>query len=460
METDYLVIGAGTTGLCFTDELLRQNPEATVTIVDRRAQPGGHWVDAYPFVELHQPSSFYGLPTRKLGDGKFATTGANKGLETLATGTEILHHFERHMAEEFLTSGRVTFLPLHEVTEEGRIRSLLSGEEREVDVRRKTVNAAYHQNSVPRTHRRAYSVAPELVCIPPNELPARAPEHRQFTVIGAGKTGIDAVLYLLRMGAKPAQITWIMPRDSWLWDRETTQNNQAFFGKTMGGFAGQLEAAAAAKTPQDFALMMEEKGIWFRVYDDVTPSMFHAATCSREERRILREVTNIVRMGRVREITPGKIKLDGGEAQVPEHSLFIDCTASAIDKKPTRPIFEDDLITCQILRFPSISLSAAILGWLEVHGGSTAEKNRFASPCPLPDTVEDYMTTLLVGLINQGQWRQFPELDAYLTASRLDMGSSLIAGGDNKAPERAEILMRVQSSVMPAFANLQRLASA
>jgi cation diffusion facilitator CzcD-associated flavoprotein CzcO len=52
IETDYLVVGAGASGMAFTDALLA-NSEARVVLVDRRHRPGGHWLDAYPFVSLH-----------------------------------------------------------------------------------------------------------------------------------------------------------------------------------------------------------------------------------------------------------------------------------------------------------------------------------------------------------------------------------------------------------------------
>ncbi len=48
-KTDYLVIGAGAMGMAFTDVLMTES-DATVTIVDRYHQPGGHWNVAYPFV--------------------------------------------------------------------------------------------------------------------------------------------------------------------------------------------------------------------------------------------------------------------------------------------------------------------------------------------------------------------------------------------------------------------------
>ena len=67
--TDYLVVGSGAVGLAFAGTLLAET-DAHMTIVDRRAKPGGHWNDVYSFVALHQPSAFYGVSTMPLGSGE------------------------------------------------------------------------------------------------------------------------------------------------------------------------------------------------------------------------------------------------------------------------------------------------------------------------------------------------------------------------------------------------------
>ena len=67
LSADYLVIGSGAMGMAFTDVLMTES-EATVVMVDQHHRPGGHWNDAYPFVRLHQPSAFYGVNSRKLGN--------------------------------------------------------------------------------------------------------------------------------------------------------------------------------------------------------------------------------------------------------------------------------------------------------------------------------------------------------------------------------------------------------
>jgi len=61
-------------------------------------------------VRLHQPSASYGVSSRELGDWTKDKTGLNRGLYGLASGAEVLAHFEqvapelsRHCASQSLT---------------------------------------------------------------------------------------------------------------------------------------------------------------------------------------------------------------------------------------------------------------------------------------------------------------------------------------------------------------------
>jgi L-2-hydroxyglutarate oxidase LhgO len=45
IDADYLVVGAGAMGMAFVDTPLAES-DATVAIVDRYRQPGGHWTVA------------------------------------------------------------------------------------------------------------------------------------------------------------------------------------------------------------------------------------------------------------------------------------------------------------------------------------------------------------------------------------------------------------------------------
>ena len=109
LQADYLVAGAGTTGMAFTDALIAES-DASVVLVDRRDAPGGHWNDAYPFVRLHQPSAFYGVNSVHLGCDRIDQSGLNAGYYEQATGGEICQYFQQVLEKVLLPSGQVTFL--------------------------------------------------------------------------------------------------------------------------------------------------------------------------------------------------------------------------------------------------------------------------------------------------------------------------------------------------------------
>ena len=107
LRADYLVIGAGAAGMAFTDALV-DHADVDVVMVDRRHAPGGHWLDAYPFVRLHQASAFYGVASTLLGDGSVQQDGPEAGLHERATAPEIRDYYAR-VLERMTDSGRVTF---------------------------------------------------------------------------------------------------------------------------------------------------------------------------------------------------------------------------------------------------------------------------------------------------------------------------------------------------------------
>src|SRR5512142_2768758 len=101
IEADYLVVGAGAMGMAFLDTLVTET-DASVVVVDRNHQPGGHWTMAYPFVRLHQPSAFYGVNSLDLGGGTIDEIGWNAGLFELATAGEVCAYYDRVMRRQLL----------------------------------------------------------------------------------------------------------------------------------------------------------------------------------------------------------------------------------------------------------------------------------------------------------------------------------------------------------------------
>ena len=167
VDTDYLIVGAGALGMTFADQLLTDT-DASIVIVDRHHMPVGHWNDAYPFVRLHQPSAFYGAGSRQLGSNRIEAVGFNRGYFELASAAEVLSYFDALMRERFLPSGRVRYFPMSEYDDAGQMRSLLSGETRDVAVGKKIVDASYCQTAVPATHTRGYQVADNVRVVAPN----------------------------------------------------------------------------------------------------------------------------------------------------------------------------------------------------------------------------------------------------------------------------------------------------
>ena len=51
--------------MAFTDALI-DHADVRVAMVDRLHGVGGHWLEAYPFVRLHQASAFYGVESTLL----------------------------------------------------------------------------------------------------------------------------------------------------------------------------------------------------------------------------------------------------------------------------------------------------------------------------------------------------------------------------------------------------------
>src|SRR4051812_6712116 len=112
ISVDYLIIGAGAMGMAFADVLAAES-DFTMAIVDRNDAPGGHWTMSYPFVRLHGPSRVYGTnSTSMVSDNR--DTSSN-----LASGHEVLDYYDRVRRETLLASGRVPYLPRHNVEDIG-----------------------------------------------------------------------------------------------------------------------------------------------------------------------------------------------------------------------------------------------------------------------------------------------------------------------------------------------------
>ncbi len=437
--TDYLIIGAGAVGLAFADTLVSEDPDCHITIVDKHAKPGGHWNDAYSFVALHQPSATYGVNSMEFPSEQIDTHGPNKGLYALASGPEVLAYFEKVMNMRLLPSGRVTYHRLSEYRgiDDDRVATLagiLSGEESRLKVRRKVVDATFYQTSVPSTHKRGFTESDDVNVVPPGDLPqlwkssSQLPEH--YVVLGAGKTAMDTVIWLIQAGVDPDAISWVRPRESWLWNREHVQPGEDFFEAVMDMQIAMLEAAERAEDSADMMRILGAEDYFLRIDPDIEPEMFHYAVISRGEIDVLRKVSRVIRNGRVIAIERGLLRFADSEVSVPENSLFIDCTARAVPfsvMEKSGPIFRGDTIVLQPLQVPLVVFSAAIAAFLEVHFDDDEARNAVATPGPLTDSPATYAYAQMVNMFNRGAWTQHPGIMEFLSRSRLDLTTPTIA---------------------------------
>ena len=416
-EFDYLVVGAGAMGMAFTDVLMTES-DATVALVDRYHQPGGHWNVAYPFVRLHQPSSFYGVNSRPLGEDRIDTAGLNGGLYELASKSEICAYYDNVM-RDFISSGRVRYFPMCEYRENGQITSLVSAASHEVKAAR-TVDATYMNVRVPAMGAPSYEVAQGVRCVAPNALAGLRGEWERYVVVGAGKTGVDACLFLLENGASPDSICWIKPRDSWLWDRARAQSGDLFEESIRPFALGQIVTAAESESVDDLFERASAAGVLLRIDEEIRPTMFRCATVTRSEIAQLRRIRNVVRMGRVKRIEPARVILDEGSFETGPATLYIDCTADGLARRPPQPVFAGNRITLQSVRTCQQVFSAAFIAHVDISEPDEARKNLLCTPVPHPDTDMDYLRNLLADLANGAVWAQDDALMAWLKAARLD----------------------------------------
>ncbi|MGB8197223.1 MAG: NAD(P)/FAD-dependent oxidoreductase [Acidimicrobiales bacterium] len=455
ITADYLVMGAGATGMAFVDTILTET-DGTVVIVDRRDRPGGHWNDAYPFVRLHQPANFYGVNSLALGSGLIDEVGLNAGFYELAAGPEVVSHYDLTMRHRFLPSGRVTYLPMSEVGEDRVITSLLSGERTVVDARR-FVDATYSRMRIPSTSPPLYSVAEGLRCAPPNELAHVAPTFDDFVVIGAGKTGMDTCLWLLENGVEPDRIRWIVPRDSWVLNRRNFQPGEEFFAGLCKSLADQTEATALADSVDDLFARLEAVDEVRRLDPNVTPEAYHCAILSDPEMVALRRIGNVIRLGHVAAIEVATIVLEHGSVPTGPTTLHIDCSASGFPSVPSVPVFDGDRITLQCVRLCQLAFSSAFIGFVESHFTDDATKNRICTPVVPPTVPLDWLRMFRVELANRACWTEFPELGDWMATSRLDLFTPIARTRVGVDVEATEHLGRYLTYIVQAQENVERL---
>ncbi len=455
IETDYLVVGAGALGMGFVDALI-QNSDADIVVIDRHHRPGGHWLDSYPFVQLHQPSMNYGVDSTPLGRDRVALEGRDSGFYERATGTEICVYYEQIMRDRLLPSGRVRFFPMCDHLGDGRFRSRLTGGETGVSPRRGIVDATYMASRVPAIGPPPFQVSHGARCIPIGALTGVLSAPAGYVIIGGGKTAMDAAGWLLDQGVAPHDITWIRPRDSWILNRAYFQPGDGVV-LTFEGVVRELEAVAECDSIEQVFERLEDCRVMLRIDRAVQPSMLKGATVSVGELDELRRIENVVRLGHVERIDLDAITLEHGSVPTSPDRVHIHCASAGLSDNPPKTIFTEHNIVLQPITRVSLSLSAGLIGFVEASGRSEAEKNRLCRPNAWPHTPFDWIRHLLTGVRTEMEWQDAPDVLAWVDASRLNLVKGL-----DRHPDKgrvAELQGRFVTALFPALAKLEAFAS-
>jgi len=453
---DYVIVGAGAVGMAFADTLL-DNSDASMILIDRREKAGGLWNDAYSFVRLHGPALYYGVNSTRLGSEIKEETGLNRGLYELASGAELKEYFDSTMRDRLLPSGRVTFLSSSEYND-GVVTSLKSGETIRVHARRKLVDATYADTRQPSTHAPSFPISESARCFTPNDLPHKFESDANYCVIGAGKTSMDTVAWLLDQGVAPGKITWVRPRDAWVLNRKNVQPKYDFFEHIFTARAQEMEAARDCSSPDDLYHRLETAGIFQRLDKNVTPTMFRCATCSEAEIEQLRHVTNVIRLGHVQWIGGDRLVLQKGTVSMRRGTIYVNCTADGIPDRASQPIYQKDKIVLQYVRRCSPSFSGAFVAYLETIEADNAVKNAMCTPVPPPRTPMDWIRMQLQESSNHLAWSKVPTLQQWLINSRLERFSSLIVRAhEENHKQNLDLLERNRNAVKPGMSRLAEL---
>lgn len=457
LDVDHLVVGAGAAGMAFTDALI-DHSDARVAMVDRRDGVGGHWRHAYPFVQLHQSSTFYGVASTLLGGGRVQTDGPEAGLHERADQPTILAYYDDVLGRRMVGPGRVQLFTGCDYLGGRTFVSRETGERYAVPERCTVVDARYVAPDIPAETPPRFTVDGAHV-VPVNALPDAGPASR-YVVVGSGKTATDSVVWLLRHGVDPDRIRWVRPREPWMLDRVNVQPEPTVY---LGMVADQMQVAAGAPDLPTLFAGLEEAGIMMRIDPAVTPSMAKAPTLGRWELELLRSVEDVVRLGRVRVAGRDRLELDDGSVALGEDALVVNCAADGLKQPPRVPVWQRDgekgsgsLITVQPVRAGFPCFGAALIGYVEATRDDDAEKNRLCPPSVFGNSLVDWARMNVLGFRASAAFGAEPDVKAW--SDRVALNPARVAPEHPRTPELAAVQARLAAAVPPGLARLEELS--
>jgi NAD(P)-binding Rossmann-like domain len=450
IDVDYLVVGAGAMGMAFTDALVDHSPGVRVALVDRRYGVGGHWLEAYPFVQLHQASSFYGVASTVLGGGRIQQSGPEAGLSERAGRSTICAYYA-----ELLTGRLAGALQLFsgcDYTGERSFVSRVSGRRFSVPESCRVVDARYLAPDIPAETPPRFAVEDGARVVAVNDLVRVEEAPSQYVVVGSGKTATDAIVWLLARGVDPDAICWVRPREPWMLNRALVQPDPVVY---LGMVATMMGAAASATSLDALFLELEDAGIMLRIDRSVTPTMAKAPTLGGWELELLRSVANVVRRGHLVGVSPGRLGFASGSVPVAPDALVVNCAADGLKNPPLVPIWQPSTITLQPVRAGFPCFGAAIAGYVEATRSTDSEKNSLVRPSSYGNTLQDWARMNVLGLRNSASFGSEPDVAEW--AHRAALNPARVPPEHPGSAELDQVREQLAASVGPGVERLAHL---
>ncbi|UGT43710.1 FAD-dependent oxidoreductase [Nocardia yamanashiensis] len=326
---DVCVVGAGIAGLnalFVASRYLRRDQK--IILVDRHPRAGGMWVDAYPYVRLHQPH-----PLFTAGDIKWTI---HKERSYLATRTEVLEHFahcvrvigERVQVEEYFGVDYRS----HEETAGGVRITCTDADGRPLVIMADKLIKAFGVNVAPKdpltvSSDRVRSVSPNYCDVRSGEI---ADSDEPVWIIGGGKTAMDTASALI--AARPDREVNLVAGPGTVFldrDRIVPPGPRRYWGGLMPNrlFIEVARKFDGTNENEVQAWLLANAGL------SVTPQAdnFFAGLLSEAEQATIRAGLHTVVMGHLRDAVDrnGAVDLvfrNGDTVATPAGSWIVNCT--------------------------------------------------------------------------------------------------------------------------------------